>query len=367
MQASAPATPNSSKPEQGLRIAVAGAGVIGRRHIELLRHHAQTVLCALIDPAPAAAQLALAEGVPHYHSIEQYLSACEAEDRPDGIILATPNAMHVAGAMLCLHHAIPALIEKPVADTLAEAEKLIAAQDHSATPLLVGHHRRHSPILASVKQAIADGKLGRQVSVTGTALFHKPDDYFTAGPWRTMAGGGPLLINLIHEIDGLRYLLGEIVAVQAMASNAVRGFDVEDSAVISLRFASGALGSFTLSDTAASPRSWEQTSGENHAYDAHPAEDCYFITGKHGSLAVPSMRLWTYEGEHSWFAPLTLNELPSPRTDPLAHQLDHFCEVIRGHAAPLVSVRDAVQSLRVTLAIIEAASSGNTIYTESQT
>lgn len=367
MQASATAIPNTGQPQRPLRIAVAGAGAIGRRHIELLRQSRQTALCALIDPAPAAVQLALAEGVPHYTSIEQYLSACEAQDRPDGIILATPNAMHVAGAMHCLHHAIPALIEKPVADTLAHAEKLIAAQDHSATPLLVGHHRRHSPILASAKQAIAGGKLGRQVSVTGTALFHKPDEYFTAGPWRTVAGGGPLLINLIHEIDGLRYLLGEIVAVQAMASNTMRGFDVEDSAVISLRFASGALGSFTLSDTAASPRSWEQTSGENQDYDFHPAEDCYFITGTHGSLAVPSMRLWRYEGEHSWFAPLTLNTLPTERTDPLTHQLDHFCDVIRGRAAPLVSVRDAVQSLRVTLAIVEAARSGGTVHTASAT
>lgn len=367
MPASATAIPNTGQPERRLRIAVAGAGMIGKRHIELLRQNSRTALCALIDPAPAAAQLALAEGVPRHDSIEQYLSACNAEDRPDGIILATPNAMHVAGAMTCLDYAIPALIEKPVADTLADAEKLIAAQDHSASPLLVGHHRRHSPILAAVKQAIADGKLGRQVSVSGTALFHKPDDYFTAGPWRTVAGGGPLLINLIHEIDGLRYLLGEIVAVQAMASNAMRGFEVEDSAVISLRFASGALGSFTLSDTAAAPRSWEQTSGENRDYDAHPAEDCYFVSGTLGSLAVPSMRLWTYEGERSWFAPLTLNQVPTERSDPLAHQLDHFCEVIRGRATPLVSVRDATQSLRVTLAIVEAARSGATVRIASAT
>ena len=77
--------------------------------------------------------------------------------------------------------------------------------------------------------------------------------------------------------------------MHAMASNAVRGFEVEDTAVISLRFASGALGSLTLSDTAASPRSWEQTSGENPDFPRHPEEDCCFITGTQGSLALPEL------------------------------------------------------------------------------
>lgn len=365
MQSASAEAQNTIKPGQRLRIAVAGAGMIGRRHIELLRQSPQTQLCAVIDPAPEAAHLAISESVPHHTSIEQFLSACDPERRPDGIILATPNTTHVAGAMTCLQYGIPALIEKPVADALAEAEKLVEAQAVSSTPLLVGHHRRHSPILASVRNAIVEGKLGQEVTVTGTALFYKPDDYFTAGPWRTVSGGGPLLINLIHEIDSLRYLLGEITAVQAMSSSAVRRFEVEDTAVITLRFASGALGSFALSDTAASPRSWEQASGENQAYDSHPAEDCYFIAGTRGSLAVPTMRLWTYEGERSWREPLTLSELPSDRADPLALQLNHFCDVINGREQPLVSVLDAAQSLRVTLAIIEAARSGNTIYTES--
>ena len=125
----------------------------------------------------------------------------------------------------------------------------------------------------------------------GSALFFKPDHYYAAAPWRREKGAGPVLLNMIHEVHNLRMLCGDIAAVQAFASHAVRGFPVEDTVAINLRFASGALGTFMLSDTAASPRNWEQTGQENKAYTTCPDEDCYVITGTFGSLSVPTMRL----------------------------------------------------------------------------
>jgi predicted dehydrogenase len=158
-------------------------------------------------------------------------------------------------------------------------------------------------------------------------------------------------------------MVGEIAAVQAFASGAVRGFAVEDTSAIGLRFASGALGSFLLSDTAASPRSWEQTSGENTAY-AHCADvDAYAIMGTHGTLGVPTMRVWRYarDEERSWFAPFDVHAEPLVRADPLARQIAHFVVVIRGEAAPLVTGRDGLQTLRITAAIAEAARTGRAV------
>jgi predicted dehydrogenase len=342
-----------------LRIAIAGAGLIGQRHLELIQASASCDPVALVDPAPAAEAVAQRAGLPLFHSLEALFEA----GRPDGIILATPNQLHVEQALTCLQAGVPALIEKPVAHTLEAGERLLVAAQGSKVPLLVGHHRAHSPILERARAIIREGRLGNLVAVMGSALFYKPDDYFDAAPWRRQAGGGPVLINLIHEIGNLRSLCGEILAVQALASSATRGFPVEDTVSISLRFASGALGSFLLSDTAASARSWEQTSRENRDYPSYDDEDCYLIAGTGGSLAVPTMRLKYYEQsqDRSWWKPFSCEVADLQREDPLARQLEHFCQVIRGEAQPLVSVRDGLQNLRVVEAIAQAAREGGTV------
>ena len=257
----------------------------------------------------------------------------------------------------------PMLLEKPIAPTVAEAERLIERADQAGAAILIGHHRAHSPIMAKAMQIVDSGVLGRLVAITGSASFYKPEAYFADAPWRREIGAGPILLNLIHEVHNLRMLCGEIVAVQAFASNVTRGFPVEDTAAINLRFAGGALGSFMLSDTAASARSWEQTARENQAYPSYDDEDCYVIAGTHGSLAVPTMRLKRYadDAARSWWKPFEVGVVGLVRGDPIQAQLAHFVQVIRGDAEPLVSARDGLANLRVTEAIGRAARTGATV------
>lgn len=345
-----------------LQIAVAGAGLMGRRHIELVEANASCELSAIVDPAPDAGEIARRVGVRLYRSLDELFNAAH----PDGVILATPNAVHLENGLTCIRAGVAALVEKPVTHTLEAGQRLCEAAERAGAKLLVGHHRRYNPIVARARQIVQQGTLGRIVAVQGSALFYKPDGYFDEAPWRRQPGGGPILINLIHEVDSLRALCGEIVSVQAFASNAARGFPVEDTAAINLRFANGALGTFLLSDTAASARSWEQTSRENPGYAACPDEDCYLIAGTDGSLGVPTMRLKTYarREDRSWWKPFLASTVDVERADPLPRQLDHFCALIRGDVAPLVTVRDGLQNLRVTEAIAEAVRSGRTVVTD---
>jgi predicted dehydrogenase len=342
-------------------IAVAGAGLIGREHIRVIRESGSARLAAIVDPSPAAAEIASGEGVPLYRSLGELFDRA----KPDGVVLGTPNPRHVEQGLECVRAGVAALVEKPVATSVAEGRRFCAAVEAANAKILIGHHRIHSPILATARAVVQSGRLGPIVAVIGAALFYKPDDYFDQAPWRREPGGGPILLNMIHEVGNLRALVGEIVAVQAFASNATRKHPVEDTVAINLRFASGALGTFLLSDTAASAKSWEQTSQENKSYPTYPDEDCYVIGGTDGSLAVPTMRLKTYarKEDRSWWKPFQTGVAEVVRADPLARQIEHFCAVIRGEAKPLVSARDGLQNLLVTEAIVAAARTGRIVET----
>jgi predicted dehydrogenase len=341
-----------------VRIAVAGAGLIGRRHIEEVDASRPAELASIVDPGPAGPELASKYDVALYGSLTEMFAA----DRPDGVILATPNRIHVEGGLECVAAGVPVIVEKPVGDSVEGATRLVEAGVAAGVPVLTGHHRQHSPIMRKAREIVASGVLGRIVAVTGTALFYKPDDYFdVGGGWRREPGGGPILLNLIHEVNNLQSLVGDVVRVQAVTSNATRGFPVEDTAAMIFTFAGGALGTFLLSDTAGSARSWEQTSRENTDYPTYPDEDAYHIAGADGSLSIPTMRLRTFPDTHSWYEPYEDSVVELERSDPLANQVEHFAAVIRGEAEPIVSGRAGLTTLRVVEAVLQAARTGRPV------
>lgn len=348
-------------PMPRLSIVVVGPGLIGKQHIRLIGEHPDCVLAAIVAPDHEHNhEVARSSRVPMFGSLE----ACLEGRQVDGVIIASPNQFHAEQGRICIKRHIPVLIEKPIAASVAEGEDLAGLARRTGARVLVGHHRAHSPLLAEARRVIEEGRLGRLVSVMGSAQFYKPAGYFAAGPWRKEAGGGPILINLIHEIGNLRSLCGEIAAVQAMASSAVREFAVEDTVAINLRFANGVLGTFMLSDTAACASSWEQTSRENPSYPSYPDEDCYVISGTKGSLSVPTFRLKSYpQGvDQSWWTPFSEEKLEVERHDPLGCQLQHFLEVIQGRAIPLVSANDGLRNLQVTEAIARSAAENRIVY-----
>jgi len=337
------------------RIALVGAGLIGRRHAEAIRIAQGVDLAAVADPTPAGAEVAAAHGVPHFPTLEAMVAAGSA----DGVILATPNQLHTEQALACIGAGLPTLVEKPLADSLDGARAIVEAADAAGVPVLTGHHRRHNPLIAKAHEVIASGTLGQMTAVHGQTWFLKPEHYFEAD-WRRQKGAGPVYLNLIHDIDLLRHLCGEVETVHAMESNAVRGNEVEETAVILLRFANGALGTVNVSDATLGPWSWELTARENPAYPA-TSETCYWIGGTQGSLALPNLALWQNPAGRSWWEPISATRLPHDFADPLVVQAAHFGAVIRGEAAPLVSAREGYRSLAVIEAVKLSAARGKTV------
>jgi predicted dehydrogenase len=337
-----------------LRIALIGAGVMGRQHQQHLQSLDEAVLCAVADPGPQAAEFAAAWGVPHFAEHRELLERV----RPEAAIVANPNSLHVATALDCLAAGVPVLLEKPLGVHLDEVRELVAASEGCGVPVLVGHHRRHNPLIARARALIEQGALGRLTTVTALWQVQKPDSYFDI-PWRREAGAGLLLTNLIHDLDLLRHLCGEVRRVQAFTSNAVRGFANEDSAAILLQFASGALGSLTGSDAVAAPWSWELDSGENPIYPHQADQPCYLLAGTRGALSIPQLRRWHYaEPGAGWHQPLLQVQEGCATEQALRRQLEHFVRVVRGEVQPLVGAADAGRTLALVEAIRQAADSG---------
>ena len=338
------------------RIALIGAGVIGKRHLNAVAKVESVELVAVADPLSSAAEIATEHGVPHYPSASEMLG----EVAPSGVITATPTEHHFQPALASLDAGCHLLIEKPIAATVAEAEEIARASEARGLCVLVGHHRRYYPQVAQAREMVRGGSLGQLVTVSGQWSVRKPESYYTPD-WRRRSPAGPVLTNLIHEVDYLRYVVGEIRSVTGLTGNSVQGFEKEDAAAFAFQFENGALGAFVMSDQADSPWAWEMAIGENPAFPRN-GQNCITFSGTRGALEFPNLRHWTSDGEPaSWITPKTARDISLELGDAFVRQIKHFAEVVAGHANPVVSAADATGTLGVTLAVLESARCGNRI------
>lgn len=339
-----------------LRLAIAGLGLVGLRHAKAISQVNDVSLCAVADPSEESKKYASANDLPHFDALDELIEAV----MPDGIILATPTTLHVTQGLLCVDAGIPVLIEKPLANNLAEGEALVKHAEAANVPVLVGHHRRFNPIIRKAHNIISTGEIGEVKSVHATCWFYKPDSYFDIAPWRKCEGAGPVSVNLVHDIDLIRHLCGEITQVQAQATLSSRGYDNEDVAAALFIFGNGGIGTVSVSDSIVAPWSWEFTSRE---YPVYPftGQSAYQIGGTQGSLSVPDLALWTHDQERDWWSPISSNFIDCGRSDPLINQIDHFASVIRGETTPQVSGCEGLRTLAVIEAIQIAAKTGQTI------
>ena len=344
------------RPDLGcpVRLAIAGLGLVGRRHAEAIKHAATAKLCAIADPKAEAHANEYA--VPHYPTIEEMMAA----ENLDGIILSTPTPHHAEQGRMCIEKGIPVLIEKPLADDLDAAERLVRQSESENVPILVGHHRRYNPIIERAHAMISDGRIGDIRAVHATCWFYKPEAYFDAAPWRKQSGAGPVSVNLVHDIDLIRHLCGEITHVQAQSASSLRGYENEELAAALLRFENGGIGTVSVSDSIVSPWSWEYTSQEYPVYP-YTAQSAYQIGGSHGALSVPDLTCWSHNEARDWWSPISSQATPCESADPLVKQIEHFANVIRGIEQPRVSGREGLRTLSVINAIQVAARTGQKI------
>ena len=340
-----------------LNIGIVGFGLVGKRHASALEKTNGLLLKDVIEHDPTSLQSSEKKlNFITHNDLDEYLNS----NKPDGLIIATPTVLHIDQAMKCIEKKIPLLIEKPISVHAKDAITLIKRSKELDVPLLIGQHRRHNQIIKTTKKILDEGVLGEIRSIQATCWFYKPDHYFDAAPWRKLKGAGPIYVNLIHDVDLLRYFCGEVKTVYANAIRSTRGYDNEDVASAVLTFKNDIIANVSVSDSISSQWSWETTSNEHPVYP-NTNNSCYLIGGAEGSLSLPDLKLWKHEKKPDWWTPLITEKYDFQNIDPLITQLENFRDVILGKTEPLVSGLEGVRSLQVIEAIQSSIASKSPI------
>ncbi|WP_029917486.1 Gfo/Idh/MocA family protein [Pelobacter seleniigenes] len=340
-----------------VRIGLIGGGWISAKHIEASKHVSNGQLVALCDIDPSRKVLADALGIPFFTDYRELLSQAEVE----GVIDATPNPMHSIIGGECAERGIHVLTEKPVTATLKEGKALVETVRQSGIHLLVGHHRRHFPLVKRAREIVRGGELGQLVGVSIIWALMKGDAYYLP-EWRSLPGGGPVMCNMIHEIDNLRYICGDIFELTARTKRLVRKGQVEDTISMNFEMTCGALGAAVVSDTTPAPWSYELSSGENPDFFKNQ-QNCYHYLGSKASLSFPDLHLYSYAhgSTKGWWEPLMVRSETVPYFCPYTAQLEHFCRVIQGREEPIINAADALLTLATTLSVLESSETGRTV------
>ncbi|KAK4702401.1 hypothetical protein P7C70_g3821, partial [Phenoliferia sp. Uapishka_3] len=355
-------------------ICILGApGVIGIRHTEHCLASPDVELTCIVDPTPFGPPFAAKHGLLFFSCVEDMLKARkEGKVIVDAAILATPNSTHVPlGIQL-----------KPLSTDVESGRTLVRLADEKGVKILVGQHRRFHPAIVNAKEMVSSGVLGRSTSqrtffeanqalkqylfkvlgVSGVWSTCKPDSYFDAPAtaWRKDSkAGGPILINLVHDLDLLRHLFGDITRVYAEGGVSTRGHEVEETGVCTLKFTSGAVGTFLFSDAAPSPYNFEAATGENPLFPLS-SQNIYTILGTSGSTSFPELRRWHYSiSSGCWTDTLTQEPAkPVDQTPPFTRQLANFVDVVRGDATPECSGSDALRTIMTLEAVKKSLKTG---------
>lgn len=342
--------------EPPVRLAIVGTGGIGRLHAEVAAGlgAVQLVgLCGLDDGAP---ELAKSLSVPLTRDYRDLLDL-----GPEAVIVATPNQTHLEVGAFFASNGSHILVEKPIAETRAAARALCRATDEAGVHLLVGHHRRHHGLVRAAAGFVR-AEIGTLAATNTLVTMRKPDSYYEI-EWRRSEAAGPLLVNLIHEIDLLRAVCGEIDRVQAISAKRGRNFVFDDTAAMLFHFRHGALGSLVISESTPSPWSWEASVSDGMGFHNAGQDHAQFI-GTKASLSFPSLTTWRYDATHpdpGWESPLNASRLNVDRNNPYVDQIEHLARVVRGAEAPLVTGVDGLRNLAIVDAVVEAARTGDAV------
>jgi len=326
------------------KILIVGLGSIGRRHLRNLMALGAKDL-VLVRSHRSSMPEAELEGF----EVEGDLGHALAKHRPDGVIIANPTSMHVDSAAQAAETGCSILLEKPVGDSLEDAERLRGVVKRTSARVLIGFQFRFHPAVRLARRAISSGELGRIMSAHvhyGEHLpsWHPWEDYRKGYAARADLGGGVLLTQC-HALDYLPWLVGAVQDVWGfVAKLSDLEVDVEDTAEIGLRFAGGALGTLHLDFAQQPPSHNLQVNGTEGTLT------CDLLTGSARVYRVARSEWEDFPPPNGW-----------DRNSMFMAEMEHFLAVARRAALPSCSLDDGVRVMQLIDAVRTSNSSGRLV------
>lgn len=237
-----------SDSDKKIKFAVIGCGHIGKRHAEMITRNPEAELVALVDVKPASALGAIQAGVPLFSSIEELLSS---DLEFDVVNICTPNGFHAEQSLKALDARKHIVVEKPMALTKSDAEKVIFKALHVHKHLFAVMQNRYSPPSVWIKDLIESGKLGKVYMAQLNCYWNRDDRYYKADSWhgKKDLDGGTLFTQFSHFIDIMYWLFGDIENITARINdfNHSALTEFEDSGFVNFDFVNGGAGSINFS------------------------------------------------------------------------------------------------------------------------
>ncbi|MDW3681731.1 Gfo/Idh/MocA family oxidoreductase [Cupriavidus sp. CV2] len=346
---------NITKPPvngRKVRFAVVGCGRISANHFGAIEQHAEHAeLVDVCDIDPVALEAATSKyGVPGHRSLDDLLAVTTA----DVVVLTTPSGLHPTQAEAVARAGLHVVTEKPMATRWADGVRMVDACDRAGVYLFVVKQNRRNATLRLLKQAVEAKRFGRIYQVHLNVFWTRPQSYYDQAKWRGTweLDGGALMNQASHYVDLLDWIIGPVESVHAYTATLARDIEVEDSAVLNLRWRSGALGSMAVS-MLAYPKNLEGSItilGEKG-------------TVRVGGVAVNEVQLWEFAEPHAMDATIKDASYQTTSVYGFGHPAyyENVIKVLRGEAQPETDGREGLRSLELLIAAYRSSREGKRV------
>lgn len=338
-----------------LKFALVGCGRISVRHAQLLgenviRGASLVAVCDVV--AEKAEKIARKYNVPAYADMHEMMR----REQPDVVVVLTESGYHARHVIELASYGKHIMVEKPMALTLSDADRMIAACDMARIKLFVVKQNRFNVPVVKLREAVEANRFGKLVMGTIRVRWCRPQAYYDQDSWRgTWALDGGVLTNQAsHHVDLLEWMMGDVESVFGITSTALVDIEAEDTAVVALRFRSGAIGVIEAT-TATRPKDLEGSIsilGEKGTVEI-------------GGFAVNEMKTWNFvEPEPADEDVRTKYSVNPPNVYGFGHQAyyDHVVNAVSNDGPNLVDGLEGRRSLELINAIYQSVETGRQVH-----